>query len=395
MQNARRDKLERSLRRVGMPVLAILLAFAVGGVLIAALGESPVDAARTVAQAGFSCTATYCSLGTTLTLAAPIVFCALGAVISLRTGLFSIGQEGQYALGGLGAAVVGHWVLAPAGLHPVLALAASALVGAAWGLVPAVLKVFLGVNELIVTIVLNAMAGLIVDFLVNHPLRADASSIGYTPVVQETARLAVWDPSTKFGLAFVLAVLASVLVWFSLARTTAGYEQRMSGEAAAFARYAGMSATAGVLRAGALGGALAGLGGGVQVLGSNYRVIEGFSDGTGFTGLTAAILGGTTAIGAAVIGVLYAGITVGAVNGLQIVLAVPREIGSTVLALMIVFVAAQQPMLTRLERWLDRRRANRIIDERGALVPVPSGPPGAPPPAGAGESAGAREGSAP
>lgn len=167
-------------------------------------------------------------------------------------------------------------------------------------------------------------------------------------------------------MAFFLAIAACVVVWLWMNRTTGGYAQRMSGEAAGFARYAGMSSTFAVLRAGLIGGALAGLGGGVQVIGTNYKVIEGFSDGTGFTGLTAAILGGTTVIGAGIISILYAGITVGAVNGLQIVLGVPREIGATVLALMIVFVAAQAPLLTRLERTIDRRRANRMINEQGA-----------------------------
>ena len=123
-----------------------------------------------------------------------------------------------------------------------------------------------------------------------------------------------------------------------------------------------MSASSSVLRAGLIGGALAGIGGGIQVLGANYRVVEGFSDGTGLTGLTAAILGGTTAIGAGIVGILYAGVTVGAVNGLQIMLGVPREIGSTVLALMIVLVAVQAPLLTRIERARERRRANRVMD---------------------------------
>lgn len=358
-----RESIERTLRRIGMPVAAVVVALLVGALLVSLLGQSPIIAAQTVIQAGFSCGPEYCNLGTTLTLAGPIIFAALGAVVSLRTGLFSIGQEGQYALGGLAAAVAGSYLHLPHGAHPVVALAASAVVGALWGLIPAVLKVFLGVNELIVTIVLNAMAGLILDFLVNYPLRAEASTVGYTRIIDDTAKLPVWDTSTKFGLAFVLAVLACIVVWFFLSRTTAGYEQRMSGDAPLFARYAGMSSAGSVLRAGLLGGALAGLGGGIQVLGANYRVIEGFSDGTGLTGLTAAILGGVTAIGAGIIGVLYAGITVGAVNGLQIVLSVPREIGSTVLALMIVFVAAQQPLLTRLERWLDRRRANRLIED--------------------------------
>jgi ABC-type uncharacterized transport system permease subunit len=357
-----REGIERTIRRLLMPVAAVVVALAIGALLVSALGESPLVAATTVVQAGFSCDPAFCNLGGTLALASPIIFCALGAVVSLRTGLFSIGQEGQYALGGLAAAVVGYGIGLPAGLHPIVCLAASAIVGALWGVIPAILKAFLGVNELIITIVLNAIAGLLVDFLVNYPLRAEASTVGYTQSIDDSAKLPLFDTSTKFGLAFVLAMVACVVVWFYLNRTTAGYEQRMSGEATLFARYSGMSSTGSVLRAGLIGGALAGLGGGVQVLGTNYRVIEGFSDGTGLTGLTAAILGGTTAIGAGIVGIFYAGITVGAVNGLQIVLGVPREIGSTVLALMIVFIAAQGPLLARLERSIAKRRANRMLD---------------------------------
>lgn len=364
-----RHAMERVAQRIGLPLAAIVVALGVGAVLVSALGKSPIDAAVTVVNAGFSCDPGFCNLGGTLTLAAPIMFCALGAVVSLRSGLFSIGQEGQYALGGLAAAVVGAVTL-PAGVHPVLCLAAAGVVGAAWGVIPALLKAYLGVNELIITIVLNAMAGLLLDFLVNYPLRAEASTVGYTRAVEDSAKLPIWDVSTKFGLGFVLAVIACVAVWFYLSRTTLGYEQRMSGEASLFARYSGMSSTRSLLRAGLVGGALAGIGGGVQVLGTNFRVIEGFSDGTGFTGLTAAILGGTTAIGAGLVSIFYAGITVGAVNGLQIVLGVPREIGSTVLALMIVFVAAQAPLLARLERSVARRRANRMIER----------PPGGPSP---------------
>lgn len=365
-----REAVERAVRRIAMPLLAVVLALGVGGLLISALGVSAWDAAVTVVQAGFTCDPAYCNLGGTLNLAAPIIFCALGAVVSLRSGLFSIGQEGQYALGGLAGAVVGFALPLPAGIHPIVSLAAAAFFGALWGLIPALLKVYLRVNELIITIILNTMAGLLVDFLVNYPLRAEASTVGYTPSILDTARLPLFDTSTKFGLSFVLALVAAAAVWFYLSRTTSGYEQRMSGEALRFARYSGMSGTRSVLRAGALGGALAGLGGGVQVLGTNYRVIEGFSDGTGLTGLTAAILGGTTAIGAAVVGILYAGITVGAVNGLQIMLGVPREIGSTVLALMIVFVAAQTPLLTRIEAAIDRRRAVRLLDKDSPTPPA-------------------------
>jgi ABC-type uncharacterized transport system permease subunit len=354
-----RTTVARAARGVAVPVVSVVLALAVGALLIGALGQSPITAAGTVIRAGFSCDPGYCNLGGTFALASPIVFCALGAVVALRSGLFSIGQEGQYTVGGLAAAVVGYGVVLPAGLHPVICLAAAAFAGALWGVIPAVLKAYLGVNELIISIILNAIAALLVDFLVNYPLRAEASTVGYTPAIASSAKLPVFDVSTKVGVAFVLALTACVVVWFYLGRTTAGYEQRMSGEADLFARYSGMSSRRSVLRAGLVGGALAGLGGGVQVIGINYRVIEGFSDGTGLTGLTAAILGGTTALGAGIVSIFYAGITVGAVNGLQIELGVPREIGSTVLALMIVFFAVQGPLLPRIERMMSTRQEDR------------------------------------
>lgn len=380
-----RDDLARRLRRVGMPMVAIALALFLGGVLVSASGVSPFAAADLMMRAGFSCGPAQCNLGSTFALSAPIVLCALGAVVVLRSGLFSIGQEGQYVLGGLAAAVIGAYVELPGGVHAAAALLAAALFGAIWGLLPGLLHVFLGVNELIVSIILNTVAGLLLDFLVNYPLRAEASTVGYSENVHESARLPLFDTATKFGWSFVIAMTLVVAVWFYLSRTTAGYEQRMGGEAAAFARYAGMPGKRAVVRAALVGGALAGVGGGVQVLGVNYNVIEGFSDGTGLTGLTAAILGGTTAIGAGLAGILYAGITVGAVNGLQIGLGVPREIGSTVLALMILLVAVQKPVLTRIDRIIDRRRANRQTDpevgngspatEPEPVSAVPSGGP--------------------
>ena len=226
-----RESVQRNAWRLALPAIAVVFALAIGGLLISSLGVSPWEAAGTVIQAGFSCDPAYCNLGGTLSLAGPIIFCALGAVVSLRSGLFSIGQEGQYALGGLAAAVVGFAIPAPAGVHPVLCLAAAAIIGALWGVIPAILKVYLGVNELIITIVLNAMAGLLLDFLVNYPLRAEASTVGYTPSILPTARLALFDTSTKVGVGFVLAVIACVAVWFYMSRTTRGYEQRMSGEA--------------------------------------------------------------------------------------------------------------------------------------------------------------------
>jgi simple sugar transport system permease protein len=368
--------LARSAQRVAVPIVAVVLALVLGGVLIAVSGRSPADALAAMWQASFTCSPQFCNLGTVLTTAAPLIMTTLGAVMVLRAGLFSIGQEGQYALGGLAAVCVGYMIHLPAGVHWIVALLAGAVAGALVGLVPAVFRVFLGANELIVSIIVNSMVALLLSFLINYPLRDAGGTSSYTPQIDETARLPVFDPGTKLGMNVVIALVFVVLTAIYMSRTTWGYEQRMAGEAPIFARYAGMRTRVAVLRAAAIGGALAGIGGAIQVLGMNYRVIDGFMDGTGFNGLTAAILGGTTVIGGAIAAFLFAGISVGAINGLQILMGIPREIGSVILALMIVLVALQTPLASRLELWRNKRRGAAEIAARLTPVTPPEPTPG-------------------
>jgi len=370
----------RLVQRVAVPVLAVIFALIVGGFLVAASGYPPADAFFTVMQSAFSCSPAYCNFATVLTTAAPLILTTLGAILVLSAGLFSIGQEGQYGLGGLAAVVVGYAIPLPEGLHAAAALLAGAIAGAAVGVIPAVFRIFLGANELIVSIILNSIVMLVLSYLVNYPLRQSGGSASYTEVVDETARLAVFDPATKLGMNIVIALAFVVVVWVYLRRSTWGYEQRMAGAASAFARYSGMRTRVAVIRAAALGGALAGIGGGIQVIGMNYRVIDGFMDGTGFNGLTAAILGGMTVFGGALAALLFSAITVGAVNGLQIMMGIPREIGATVLALMIVFVSVQAPLVERLELWLSKKRGAAEIARRAAESPDAAPPTTASPP---------------
>lgn len=366
--------LARAAQRVSVPVIAVIVALVIGAIFIAAGGASPSDAIGAIGQAAFTCAPQFCNFATVLTTAAPLIMTGLGAVMVLRAGLFSIGQEGQYAMGGLAAVVIGYMVPLPGGLHPVIALLAGAVAGALVGIVPALFRVYLGANELIVSIIVNSMVALLLSYLVNYPLREAGGSASFTPQIDETARLAVFDPATKLGMNIVIALFFVVMTYIYMSRTTWGYEQRMAGEAPVFARYSGMRTRSAVIRAAALGGALAGIGGGIQVLGMNYRVIDGFMDGTGFNGLTAAILGGTTVIGASIAAIVFASISIGAINGLQILMGIPREIGSVILSLMIVLVAVQTPLAHRLELWLSKRRGAKEIEQRAAQAPPPDEP---------------------
>jgi ABC-type uncharacterized transport system permease subunit len=363
--------LARAAQRVSVPVLAVLFALVIGGILIAVSGKSPFDAIGAIGQAAFTCSPQFCNFGTVLTTATPLIMTTLGAVVVLRAGLFSIGQEGQYGIGALAAVCIGYLIHLPAGVHWIVALLGAALAGAAVGLIPAVFRVFLGANELIVSIIVNSMVALLLSFLINYPLRDAGGTASYTPQIDETARLPIFDPTTKLGANLVIALLFVVITWVHLSRSRWGYEQRMAGEAPIFARYSGMRTRTAVLRAAAIGGGLAGIGGGLQVLGMNYRVIDGFLDGTGFNGLTAAILGGTTVIGGTLAAILFSAISVGAINGLQILMGIPREIGAVILSLMILLVAVQTPLAERVELWLSKRRGAAEIEARAKEVAEP------------------------
>jgi simple sugar transport system permease protein len=284
-----------------------------------------------------------------------MILTGMSAVVAFRSGMFSLGQVGQLTLGGMTAAWLGYVIHLPPVIHALVAMAAAMLVGAAYGWFPGYLKVKLGVNELVSTIVLNNIAVLFVRYLINFPLRADASTTAHSIPIDETARLAVFAPGSKFGTGFFIAVLAVVFVHYFLTRSTRGYEQRMAGQASLFARFGGIHSDRAAIRGMMISGALAGLAGALLTLGVHYRMLDGFEGGVGFDGVTAAILGAVNPIGTFIVAIFFAGVRQGAQVGFQFAFQVPRELGGGIIALMILFVAADKLFKDRwdgiAERW--------------------------------------------
>lgn len=347
----------RYARVVLVPLVAVGLGLAAGIGLVAAAGGTPAGAFRVLWNTSVACSGSGCGFFVTLGTATPLILTTMAAVVCFRSGLFSIGQEGQYVLGALAAAFVGYAVDLAGPLHVLACVAAAVLAGALYGFVPGVLRAHLGVNELIATIILNNIAVMLASYLVNYPLRADRSSQAYTPTIAGSAFLPAFVPTASFGVGFVVAVTGVLAVRWFLMSTTAGYAQRMAGQAPAFARYAGIPAKRAAVRAMTISGGLAGLAGAVQVLGVTHRFIDGFGDGTGLNGVTAALLAGFAPVGAALVAVLVAALSVGSL-GLQIDIGVPSEVGGTITALLILLVAGQAVIERGWQRtaaWLRRR----------------------------------------
>jgi len=302
-----------------------------GGVFTLMAGHSPLTTYKLLLSAGFSCQAwDRCAILTTFQFATPLILAGLSAAVAFRAGFFNIGQAGQMVLGAGTAAWVGYQVL-PTGIHPFLALLGAALVGAIWAIIPGILKLTTGVHEIIVTIVMNSIAGYMVSFI---PLRYGR--------IAESARLDALAPGTKLNSGFFWAIIAAVLVYYFLWGTAAGYEQRMMGQAPAFAGYGGQNKWRSVIGAMCLSGSLAGLAGAVEVLGVHYQFITNFSADANFDGVMVALLGQCHPLGVLISGIFVGGIRLGSLNGLLIQAGIPRELGNAILAVMMMFMAANQ-----------------------------------------------------
>lgn len=360
MDTYRRNKL---IKTILVPILAILSGLAVAALLILLSGKPPLEAFSEMFRAGFGCQAlNRCALFTTFERATPLILTGLSAVIAFRSGMFSIGQEGQMMIGALVAAWLGYAIQLPPVLHWLFIMGVGMLAAGIYGWFPGVLKIKLGVNEIISTIVLNEIAILLLVYMVNFPLRADRGTTAFSPVILDSAKLATFMPGSKWGIGFVFALLMALLVYLYLWRSSAGYEQRMAGQSSLFALFGGIRNDRAAIRGMFLSGMVAGLAGVIEVLGVHYRINQDFSVGLGFDGLAVAILGQVHPLGVVLVSILFAGVRLGAQLGLQFTMDIPRELGGAIIALMILFVSAEQlyhNIIDWVQNFIDRLRGRK------------------------------------
>ncbi|WP_438872353.1 ABC transporter permease [Paractinoplanes maris] len=279
-------------------------------------------------------------LSETLTYAAPLVFTGLSVAIAFRGGLFNIGGQGQAVIGCVTAGVAGFAIGLPAGLHLVVALAAGLIGGALWGFLPGLLKARTGAHEVITTIMLNYTATLFLGWLilqngVQDPDRTDAVS----KTIESTAGLPALPQPLRVHLGIVLAVLVTAGVAWLVNRSSFGFELRAVGVNPPAARTAGMSVGRTYIKLMVVAGALAGLGGAVQVLGTADRLTGQVAGNIGFDGLLVALLGRNKPWGTLFAAILYGGLRAGG-NLMQVDVGVSLELVTVLQALIVIFIAA-------------------------------------------------------
>lgn len=294
------------------PIVAILLGVALSLIAVKLLGDSPMLVLKTLVN---SAVGTREDLGMTLFYATPLIFTGLSVAIAFQAGLFNIGAEGQLVWGAMAAAIVGIlWKNLPAGVAPVLAGLAAMAAGAIWGFIPGWLRARRGSHEVINTIMLNFIAVGITSYLTLYPFKTEENQIPETSMIAPQFLFPKWSwfGDTPLNFSFVLAILTAFVVWIFLWRTTLGFEIRAVGDNEEASRTVGIDSGRIRMIAMSLAGAVAGMVGINEVLGSSGKFKMGFSPEYGFIGIAVALLGRNRPLGVVCSALLFGALHKGA-----------------------------------------------------------------------------------
>lgn len=331
-------KNSNKLINVLVPVVSVLLAFVIGCAVMAFLGANPLTALQSLWTGAFG---NLRNVGTTLSRATPLIFTGLCACFAYRCGVFNLGGEGQFIIGSVACC----YVATQSGIEGfpaiVLCLIVGALAGGLWALIPGILKVYRGQNEMIISIMLNYVATLFMGVVYTNWLRE--GSVPQTMSVPDATKL-----SRLFGLrattAFVIAIAVGLLVFYFLFYTSKGFQLRAVGLNMTAAEFNGFAVKRYILFSFVVSGVIAGLGGSAELLGTQYRLINGFASGYGFDGVAMALIAQLHPLATILVAIFFAALRVGSTT-MQAATGVPTSVSDIIQALVIVFTVAGLAMV--------------------------------------------------
>ncbi len=307
-----KNELLQSLLRL---LVALAIGLIVSSVFILCVKVNPLDAYGVMLKGAF---VGKMNILTTLRWTVPYVILGIASSIAVRAGMFNMGLDGCVYLGGLAAGLVGAYVSGlPPAAHVTLTILVAMLVGVVWMYVPAWLKAYRGVNEVIMTWMLSYIAILLCQYLVTEVFQRPEDIISAvqqvrTPVIKESARLPQIVKPYQLSAGLYIAIALCVCFYVFCNSTSRGYEHAMLGLSARFAEYGGVDIKRTQFVSLLSSGAVAGLGGAVEVLGVHYRYIHGFSNDMGANGIMVSLMGRLNPVGVPLAGLFMGSIQNGA-----------------------------------------------------------------------------------
>lgn len=335
------------------PLLATVLTLALGFLLVLAVSDQPLRAYYELLVGNFTSAA---NIGNLLNRLTPVLLIGLGIVFAFRAGVFNVGGEGQLFLGAVTAAALGMSLPPmPSVLMIGVCVLGGTVAGALWAWIPAVLKVWFSVDEVVTTLMLNFVATLLTSYLVAGVLRDQTAYGAVSRPIDESARISSLPglPNADWGL--VVALVAVLASWIVLFRTVWGASLRAAGTNPRFAEAVGVKASRDIILAMMTSGAFAGVAGAFYVLGTGYRFEQNFSPGLGLIGLTVALMGREHPFGVLLASLFYAMMLNGSAL-MQLQTDVPRSLVDLITGILVLL------MTVTIGRRALRRRAATTKD---------------------------------
>ncbi len=351
------------VREIVWPLIAVLAAFVVGGIVILLLGDNPLTAYSLLLSNSFGSVR---DIGWTLHYATPLIFTGLAVAVAFRCGLLNIGVEGQLYVAAFAAAWVGikfggtvvnifgkeenwSWVSLPAIILIPLCMLAAIAAGGLWGAIPGMLKARFGSHEVINTIMLNFIGIALVGYFTQYFYKLPGDPIQRTAEIGEAAHIPRLNQfitaipyDVPLNVAFLLALLMCVVVYVFLWKTKWGYELRAVGENPSAAEYGGISTKKQIILAMTISGMLAGMVGIGEVQGTRHHFESGFSADWGFLGIAVALLGRNHPLGVLIAAIFFGVLSRGEIFVDAFTRYVSKDLGWVLQAVIILFVASLQ-----------------------------------------------------
>ena len=363
------EKLDKDVRKFErifsftVPVLAIIVSLAFVSIIIVWQKANPFEAFGALFSGAFG---NPYSLGSSLNVAAPLIFSGVGIALAARGGIINLGAEGQIIFGGIFATLAATQISGiPAVVHVPLCLLVGFLGGALWAFVPAFFNARFGTNVMITTMLMNDIAMGICATLVKGPMMEKGGFAYQSEKVAESAKLPLLFTSlgSRLHLGFVVAVICAVIAYFVLFKSPVGHDIRVLGENPVVARHSGMSVLYTKILVLVIAGGLAGMGGACEILGAQYRLRSNFLMNYGYEALAVAMLANKNPLAVILSGILFGGLKTGR-SSMSRAVDLPASF-SMVLSGVIIFFVAISPILMELPRKLAMRDMQKKKEKEG------------------------------
>lgn len=329
-------------------LLTVVVGLVVGMIIIAIIGSNPWSLLNAIYEGTFGSVVNF---GNWISISVPLALTGLAVAIGYRAGLFNIGAEGQFQMATIASILVA--VTSPFnGLITILlVIIVGIIVGALWALIPGILKAYYKINEVVVTIMMNWIALYLTNYFIVAHFHT-STNLTQTPIIPSTVSLNLkWltnlTNGSNINAGIFILMLAAIFYWYSVEKTTFGYEIKAVGNSSEAAIYAGIDSKKRIIQTMCLSGAFAGLAGVVYALSApGYQTTLSVFRGFGFDGITVALLGQLSAIGVILSGLLLGGLRQAGI--FMQIQQIPKEISDIIIGVILIFSALSPIIIKKI-----------------------------------------------